>query len=147
MIPPPHNAPAAVAASAIVYIPHFPVWLAMVFSGIVALLLVAFTNPLKRKVSPRQFAAELEADLLGTDDKWIWDNVTSLAIADLRLERIRRELPRFDSLRREEDRDTKSAHSGPPPRRISLHLTQRCCNIPAATRREKPKQIPRSSLG
>jgi hypothetical protein len=104
MMPPPHNAAAGVAASAVAYIPHFSIWLAMVIAAVVALLLVATTTPVKRKVLPEQFAAELEAHLLGTAGRWHWDSVTSVAIADPRLERIRRGLAKFDSLRREEDR-------------------------------------------
>jgi hypothetical protein len=51
-----------------------------------------------------QFADELERHLLGTGGLWDWDDTTSIRIADERLERIRWELPKFDSLTRQEDK-------------------------------------------
>ena len=60
----------------------------------------------KRKVTPQQFADELERHLLGTDGAWGWDDTTSIAIADQRLDLLRRRLVKFDLLvlpeRREE---------------------------------------------
>lgn len=81
------------------------VWLFVVPFGIIVLVL--FFNaalPIKRKVTPEQFADELESHLLGTGGPWDWDDTTSIRIADERLERIRWELPKFDSLAREEDK-------------------------------------------
>jgi hypothetical protein len=60
---------------------------------------------MKRRISPEQFADELEKHLLGTEGKWDWDHVTSVTLADKRLERIRLRLSRFDPLSREKDRD------------------------------------------
>jgi hypothetical protein len=54
----------------------------------------------KREVSPEQFAEELEKHLLGKEGKWGWDDTTSIAFADERLERIRLGLPKFDVLTR-----------------------------------------------
>jgi hypothetical protein len=67
-----------------------------------------FVSP-KRKVTPEQFAEKLEKHLLGTEGKWDWDDTTSMAIADERLERIRRGLSKFDRLARSKDRDELGA--------------------------------------
>jgi hypothetical protein len=80
------------------------VWLFVVPFGIIVLVLFIAALPIKRKVTPDQFADELESHLLGTGGPWDWDDTTSIRIADERLERIRWELPKFDSLGREEDK-------------------------------------------
>jgi hypothetical protein len=80
-------------------------WLLVIPLGITALALLAAALPIKRKVTPERLADELERHLLGTEGKWDWDDTTSVAIADERLERIRLELPRFDSLALEKDKD------------------------------------------
>jgi hypothetical protein len=80
------------------------VWLFIVPFGIIVLVLFIAVLPIKRKVTPEQFADELESHLLGTGGPWDWDDTTSIRIADERLERIRWELPKFDSLAREEDK-------------------------------------------
>jgi hypothetical protein len=59
----------------------------------------------KRKVSPEEFAEELEKHLLGTEGQWDWDYITSVALADERLERIRLGLSKFDLLSRTKNRD------------------------------------------
>ena len=64
---------------------------------------------MKRKISPQQFADELERHLLGTEGKWDWDDTTSIAISDERLERIRQSLSKFDLLTRAKDRDELEA--------------------------------------
>ena len=58
----------------------------------------------KRKVTPEQFAEQLEQHLLGTGGAWHWDNVTSVGIHDKRLDGLRAKLPKFDSLILEERR-------------------------------------------
>jgi hypothetical protein len=63
----------------------------------------------KRAITPEQFADELQRHLLGTESKWDWDDTTSIAIADERLERIRRGLPKFDLLTQTKDRDELKA--------------------------------------
>jgi hypothetical protein len=59
----------------------------------------------KRKVSPEEFAEELEKHLLGKEGKWGWDDTTSIALADERLERIRLGLSKFGQLSRTKKRD------------------------------------------
>ena len=101
--------PAALAA----YLLHDLVWFIVVPIGIIialALIIMAFALiaaalPSKgREVTPSQFADELERHLRGTGRPWDWDDTTSRRIADERLERIRWELTKFDSLTREEDK-------------------------------------------
>jgi hypothetical protein len=93
--------PAALAA----YVLHNVAWLVVVPVGIIALALIVAGLPSKgRRVTPAQFADEIERHLLGADDAFDWDDTTSIRIADERLERIRWELPKFDSLAREEDK-------------------------------------------
>ena len=72
---------------------------------VLVFLLAALPIKRKRKVTPEEFADELEKHLLGTEGKWDWDDVTSVAIADDRLELIRWGLPKFDSLSDEKDRE------------------------------------------
>jgi hypothetical protein len=94
------------------YFLHSAIWLVTIPLGIitVALLVGAFSPRTKpRTVTPEQFADELERHLLGTEKKWDWDDITSLAIADERLERIRWALPKFDSLAQEKDKDELKA--------------------------------------
>ena len=86
------------------YFLHSLAWLVVVPFGIIVLVLFIAALPIKRKVTPEQFADELESHLLGTGGPWDWDDTTSIRIADERLERIRWELPKFDSLAREEDK-------------------------------------------
>jgi hypothetical protein len=80
-------------------------WLIITPVGIIILALSIAVLGGKRKVTPEQFADELERHLLGTEGKWDWDDTTSVAIADERLERIRYELAKFDSLSEEKDKD------------------------------------------
>jgi hypothetical protein len=62
------------------------------------MLLVA-ALPIKRKITPQQWADELEEHLLGTEGSWGWDDATSISLADKRLENLRRRLvPDFDLL-------------------------------------------------
>ena len=93
------------------YFLHSAMWLIIIPPGIVAFaLFVSAVLPLKRrKVTPEQFADELERHLLGTEGPWDWDDTTSVAIADERLERLRRVLPRFDFLTLEKDEDELKA--------------------------------------
>jgi len=77
--------PAVVAA----YFLHSAVWLIAIPLGIIALALLVAARPIKRKVSPEQYADELEGHLLGNEGAWDWDDTTSVAIADDRPERLR----------------------------------------------------------
>ena len=69
------------------------VWLFVIPVGIVAALLFLNRVAPKRTTTPEEFADKLERHLLGTEGRWDWDDVTSVSVADERLERIRRELP------------------------------------------------------
>ena len=94
--------PAALTA----YVLHNLAWLAIVPFGIIFLALFIAALPIKRKVTPEQFADELERHLLGTEGPWDWDDTTSVAIADPRLEEVRSRLgPNLDSLSHEKDKD------------------------------------------
>lgn len=77
--------------------PHHPRWNSDFGAGDCAL-------PIKRKVTPQQWALELEPHLLGTDGPWDWDDATSVALADQKLEAVRGRLPKFDLLTTEERR-------------------------------------------
>lgn len=88
------------------YVLHNLAWLVVVPLGIMVLAILVAALPLRRKVTPEQFADELERHLLGTEDPWGWDDTTSVAIADPRLEAVRLRLgPNLDSLSREQDKD------------------------------------------
>jgi hypothetical protein len=62
--------------------------------------------PFKRRVTPHEFANELERHLMGEDDDDEWDRTSAVSISDLRLDQVRRSLSdRFDSLSTTHDRD------------------------------------------
>jgi hypothetical protein len=63
----------------------------------------------KRKVRPQQFADELERHLHGTNSEWGWDDTTSVAIADQRLNALRCKLAKFDLLALPERREELAA--------------------------------------
>jgi len=94
--------PAALTA----YVLHNLAWLVVVPFGIIVLAFFIAALPTKRKVTPEQFADELERHLLGTGGPWDWDDTTSVAIADPRLEEVRSRLgSNLASLSREKDKD------------------------------------------
>lgn len=99
-------------AASTAYVLHNLAWLVVVPIVIIALALFIAALPIKRKVTPDQLANELESHLLGTGGDWDWDDTTSVAIADARLERLRSTLPKFDSLKLESDRDELRAIIG-----------------------------------
>ena len=87
-----------------------PEWLLIVPAGTIAgfLIFLVIGGAIfgsKRKVTPEQFADELERHLLGTEGPTDWDRMTSVTVADERLERIQWELTRFDSLSQEKDKE------------------------------------------
>lgn len=95
-------APAALMAYAL----HSLVWFVVVSIGIIVVALCIAALPLKRKVTPEQFADELERHLLGTEGPWDWDDTSSVAIADPQLEEVRLRLgPNLDSLSEDKDKD------------------------------------------
>jgi hypothetical protein len=79
-------------------------WIIYIPAGIVVVMLIAAALPFSRKVTPEEFADELEQHLLGTEGKWGWDDATSIRISDKRLEQLRLSLTRFDNLSQQEDR-------------------------------------------
>ncbi len=93
------------AAAATAFVLHNLALSLVVPFGIIVLVFLLAALPTKRKVTPEEFADELEKHLLGTEGKWDWDDVTSVAIADDRLELIRWGLPKFDRLSDEKDRE------------------------------------------
>lgn len=69
-------------------------------------MLIIAALPIPRKVTPQQFADELERHLQGTEGPWDWDDATSVRMADKRLDQLRLSLAvRFDMLSHEEDRN------------------------------------------
>jgi hypothetical protein len=97
--------PAGLAA----YFLQSAMWLIWIPLGIIALAAFVAALPIKSKITPEQFADGLERHLLGTDGMSGWDDTTSVAIADERLEQIRWGLSKFDSLKDEKDRDELKA--------------------------------------
>jgi len=95
-----------VPAFFVAYFLHSAKWIILVPLVIIAIAVIVAALPIKRAVTPDQFADELEAHLLGTEGAWDWDDTTSVAIADPRLDMIRRQLFAFDSasLKSEKDR-------------------------------------------
>jgi hypothetical protein len=89
----------------VAYLSHSLVWLIVVPFVIILLALLVAAIPSKRKLTPEQFADKLERHLHGTEGPLDWDDITSVAIADERLERIRWKLSRFDSLSREREKE------------------------------------------
>jgi hypothetical protein len=88
------------------YFLHSLAWLVVVPFAILVLVLFTAALPIKRKVTPEQFADELESHLLGTGGPWDWDDTNSVAIADPRLEAVRARLgTNLDSLAHENDKD------------------------------------------
>jgi hypothetical protein len=77
---------------------HSALWLIGVPVGLFVLLIVLGKWGPKRKVSPQQFADELESHLLGMGGGWDWDDTTSISIADKRLDKLRSKLHKFDNI-------------------------------------------------
>lgn len=93
-------------AALIAYVLHNLAWLVVVPFGIIVLAFCIAAFSTKRKVTPEQFANELERHLLGTGGPWDCDDTTSVAIADPRLEEVRLRLgSNLDSLSHEKDKD------------------------------------------
>jgi len=84
---------------------HSGIYLVVTPLGIIALALILAALPIKRKVTPQQFADELKRHLSDNEGPWDWDDTTSIAIADERLERLRGVLFKFDRLETQEQRD------------------------------------------
>src|SRR5271167_4567045 len=91
------------------YFLHSPIWLIAIPLGIIAIAVLVAALPIKRKVTPEQFADELERHLLGTEGDWDWDDTTSVAIANESMDRLRSGLEKFDSLAMQKDKDELQA--------------------------------------
>jgi hypothetical protein len=79
-----------------------------IVGGVIGLLLLCGVSGIwgtGRKVTPQEFADELEHHLLGTGGVWDWDDTTSIRLADERLARLQGKLPKFDVLALPERRD------------------------------------------
>ncbi len=97
------------------YLWHSTAGLYFFLLGVILLLFVSAIFGIFRKkriVTPEQFADELERHLLGTEGKWDWDDTTTIALADQRLERIRWDLSRFYSLSDDKDKEELRALIG-----------------------------------
>jgi hypothetical protein len=85
---------------------HSPTWAFLGPVAVIAVTLGIAALPLKRKVTPKEFADELERHLQGTDNDDDWDRTSSVRIFNPLLEGVRRSLSdRFDSLSNPEDRE------------------------------------------
>jgi hypothetical protein len=93
-----------VPAAIVAYFTGQTKWLVIIPAVIVLVALFIAALPIKRKVTPQQYAMELEAHMLGTDGAWGWDDSTSIAIADPKLDALRVKLHKFDLLPTEERR-------------------------------------------
>ena len=85
---------------------HSLIWTFLGPIAMVAVLLGIAALPFKRKVTPQEFADELERHLQGTDNDDEWDQTSGVIIFNPLLEDVRRSLSdRFDSLSSPEDRE------------------------------------------
>jgi len=85
---------------------HSPIWAFFGPVVVVAVMLGIAGLPVRRKVTPQEFADELERHLnaAGNDDDW--DRTSSVRISNPLLENVRQRLSdRFDSLSNPEDRE------------------------------------------
>jgi hypothetical protein len=87
------------------YALHSKVWILIIPLTVILLMLLIAALPIKKKITPQQFANLLEPHLLGTDGPWGWDDAISVALADERLELLRLSLPKFDRLHTDELRE------------------------------------------
>jgi hypothetical protein len=90
-----------------VYFTNSRAWLALLIPAILAILLLFVAAlPGKRKITPQQWADELEKYLLGTEGSFGWDDATSIGFSDERLENLRcRLIPHFDLVDTPEKRE------------------------------------------
>ena len=93
-----------VPAATVAYLLNDSKWLVIVPVSLVAVALLIAALPIKRKMTPQQWALELEPHLLGTDGTWGWDDAISVALANPDLENLRCKLHKFDRLPTEERR-------------------------------------------
>lgn len=81
------------------YFPHSAWWM-VIFPAILVILMAGVAAlPIKKKITPQEWANDLEKHLLGTEGSHDWDDATSVTLADPRLENLRWPLvPEFDLL-------------------------------------------------
>ena len=96
-----------VPAAATSYFLNDPKWLVIVPAAIAVSVAGIAALGGKRKVTPQQWASEIEPHLLGTEGPWDWDDAISVGLADPRLEALRVKMPKFDSL--DDERRTELA--------------------------------------
>ena len=74
-------------------------WILIGPAVMVGLMFGIAALPIKRKITPQQWANQLEKHLLDTEGPYDWDDTTSVTLADERLEQLRsRIMMDFDSL-------------------------------------------------
>jgi hypothetical protein len=93
-----------VPAAVVAYVRNDSKWFLIIPICIVLAALFVAALPIGRKVTPQQWASELEPHLLGTDGPWDWDDATSVRLVDPKLEALRGKLPKFDLLQSDERR-------------------------------------------
>jgi hypothetical protein len=86
---------------------HSPLWAFLAPVAVIVVILGSAGLPLKqRKVTPEEFADELERHLVGMESDGDWDQTSSVRIFDPLLEEVRQSLSdRFDSLSNPEVRE------------------------------------------
>ena len=87
------------------YFLHSRVWLVVTPAALVALMLVVAALPIKRRITPKQWADQLEKHLLGTEGTYGWDDAVGVRLSDPRLENLRSRLSDFDLLNTPEKRE------------------------------------------
>jgi hypothetical protein len=74
-------------------------WILIGPAVMVCLMFAVAALPIKRKITPQQWANQLEKHLLDTEGPYDWDDTTSVTLADERLEQLRsRIMMDFESL-------------------------------------------------
>jgi hypothetical protein len=88
------------------YVLHSAVWAVIGPVAVLGVLLGVAALPFRRKITPQEFANELERHLDGTDNDDDWDRTSSVRISNRLLEQVRLSLgSQFDSLSTPQDRE------------------------------------------
>ena len=95
----------ALPAVAVAAMLHSAIWLLVVPILLVATWVGIVRFLPRKRMTESHFADALERHLNGTEGKWDWDDITSVGLADERLDRLRVKLSKFDSLILEERRN------------------------------------------
>lgn len=89
-------------------IAHFTgsaIWILIAPFVAVLVMLGLAALPFKRKITPQQWADQLEKHLLGMEGPHDWDDATSVRMADDRMENLRCRLADFDLLNTPQKRE------------------------------------------